>query len=296
VQQNITLGTNANGTLGVVANGSDLMVAASSGMPATGTTLYGLNANLTAIGAPSVRVGDMAATTSIASNGESIAFASQLGTTEVDVRLITTAASDASAVQIIAPAAKSASNVSVIASGGGYAMAYSTQLGAALGGEIALLDAGLGIVAGPTAVGTSPNHDAYRPAIAWAPDSSTYLVAWHEKDASGQDNLWAELLDPAFQPIGGPITVTSFSTNVSVSTDGKDFWLSFRTYDPLGVAQDYLAAAQVTAGGVVTPYPIMNSGGKPNQWTVTARSGQSVVVWTEAGGSGPDLYFDPMCP
>jgi len=34
--QNITLGSNANGTLGVIANGTDLMVAASNGTPATG--------------------------------------------------------------------------------------------------------------------------------------------------------------------------------------------------------------------------------------------------------------------
>ncbi|MGE5183505.1 MAG: hypothetical protein ACM31C_15645 [Acidobacteriota bacterium] len=56
-----------------------------------------------------------------------------------------------------------------------------------------------------------------------------------------------------------------------------------------------LGGAHVATDGTITPRAITNSGGTPGKWTMVARATQPVLVWTELGGSGPDLYFDPMC-
>ncbi|HEX7699093.1 MAG TPA: hypothetical protein VF403_00140, partial [Kofleriaceae bacterium] len=58
---------------------------------------------------------------------------------------------------------------------------------------------------------------------------------------------------------------------------------------------DHLAASQISSTGVLTPVSITGDGGTPAQWTFVQRNGQTVLVWQETGGNGPDLYFDPMC-
>jgi len=61
------------------------------------------------------------------------------------------------------------------------------------------------------------------------------------------------------------------------------------------VTPSLLAGAKIDATGNITPRAIVRSGGTPGPWTTVERDGQPVLVWSEVGGSGPDLYFDPMC-
>jgi len=70
--------------------------------------------------------------------------------------------------------------------------------------------------------------------------------------------------------------------------------MSYRTYSKNG-APDVLAATHVTSSGAMTPYTIAGSGGTPGHWWLLERAGQSVLVWTEINGSGPDLYIGPLC-
>ncbi len=43
-----------------------------------------------------------------------------------------------------------------------------------------------------------------------------------------------------------------------------------------------------------TPHAIASSGGAPGPWSVLDRFDQPVLVWTEIGGTGPDLYIDTI--
>jgi hypothetical protein len=57
-----------------------------------------------------------------------------------------------------------------------------------------------------------------------------------------------------------------------------------------------LSAAAIAPDGAVTPREVPSSGGEALGHAFVERNGQAVLVWSEAGGDGPDLWLDPMCP
>jgi hypothetical protein len=289
--QNVTIGANANGTIGVAAASGSLMIAASNGSPATGTTLYMLDAaTLAPLAAPSVRVDEFATTVPIAALANKFGYATQLATGEADVRLVAPDGTDATTPMLLADGATMPSDVSILPIGTGIlANAFVVAWEDPSGGKIAKLDAGLNPVLGPVAMSAEYSLSIARSA------SGTYLAAWHQKNVTDDDDVYAQLLDANLVAIGMPFEVAPFSQQPRVSSDGTDFWLTYRTYDPMGVAPDLMAASRVSATGQVMARAVTNSGGTPGNWLVLGIAGQSVLVWTETNGSGPDLYFDPLC-
>ena len=136
------------------------------------------------------------------------------------------------------------------------------------------------------------SYDAAPSHVAWASQSNTYLVTWHEKDVTDDDDVWMQILGPDLSPVTPPSAIAAHSVSPKVTSDGIGFWVTYTNYD----VSNHLASMYVTSDGTVTPIAIANSGGAPGQSEMLERGGQPVLVWTETGGSGPDLYFDPMCP
>jgi hypothetical protein len=117
-------------------------------------------------------------------------------------------------------------------------------------------------------------------------------VTWYEKDAVSDDAVWIQILDGALAPVTVPMLVATKSLKPRVASDGTDYWIAWVSYES---GTDKLVAVRVTAAGAVNPRAVETSGGTPVHWDMVARQGQAVLAWTEAGGVGPDLWFEAMC-
>jgi hypothetical protein len=156
---------------------------------------------------------------------------------------------------------------------------------------IALLDETFAIVAGPIQVNNNgTGQGPGRPRVVWAAESDTYLITWHEKNGV-DDDVWFQLRDGNLDPITVPAILGLHGIKSEVSTDGTAFWVSWKD-----LTTGVLFAASISPTGVMTPRTVTTSGGLPSQWTMLRSGTQPVLVWLETGGSGPDLWIDPLCP
>jgi hypothetical protein len=48
--------------------------------------------------------------------------------------------------------------------------------------------------------------------------------------------------------------------------------------------------------GRITPVSVPNTNGTAAAWDLVVHNGQPAVAWVEAGGTGPNLWLDPLCP
>jgi hypothetical protein len=289
--QNISLGTNGNGTVGIANAGNTLLVAAQN---SAGTMVTAVSTTDLSALAPPVPRTDFAGPVPLASVGGTFAYVSQLGDSSIELMKL-----DAMATQVGSPLVLTAMpdmgySPTVVAGPNGYAVVYGGwNLDG--GASIALYDTDLAPLIAPQTIEPDPSYFAEQPVLAYAATSNTYLVSWHQKDSMNFDFVYARLLGPDFTPIGDPFLVAAYSDNEAIATDGTSFYLSYITYDPADILPDRLVASRISSTGVATPISITGDGGTPAQWTFVERDSQTVLVWQETGGSGPDLYFDPMC-
>ncbi len=289
--QNVPLATSETGAIGAASSGSELMLSAMYGMPATGTSLLGLDDRLATLGQDK-HDGELAATNPVVSTSDGFAFATVDKTSfQVDMRPVTAMGVDVTpAVRIISGSEKP-NNVTIAAAGPGYVVAYTASAPNPKQDRLELLDASFNVVYGPVTTSNS-THDAYRPQVTWAPKSDSYLVAWHEKDATGSDVVWIQIRGWNLEAVGEPTVIANHSVSPQVTTDGTGFWVTWKNTTTV---PSFLESAHIAPDGTLVPHSITNSGGAPGQWTMLSRSVQPVLVWTETGGSGPDLYFDARC-
>jgi hypothetical protein len=290
--QNVALDSGATGVLGAASYGNTLMLTSEVGTPsATGTTVYALDPTMKALATPSARSGQFAATHPIAASGVdgTFAFVTMDSTTgEADAHVLAADGTDSGApVKIVAGAAVP-NNLAIATAPSGYAVAYSSAAGSPRQVTLQLHDASFNTVGGPVAVDSAAG-DEYMPSIASA--GNALLVTWHAKDATGDDEVWIAIYDSALTPLVTAKSIATFSNDATLASDGTGFWLTWNTYKPA----NHLAGAHVAVDGTVTPRPVAGTSGTPGKWTLIARDTQPVLVWTEVGGSGPDLYLDPMC-
>ncbi len=170
----------------------------------------------------------------------------------------------------------------------GFAVSYTATAGSPKAARIELLDANLGVIAGPVTSNITP-EDAFHVRVAWCEASATYLVAWSEKDVTASDDVWAQILGPALEPVTQPTLIARYSVDPEITADGTGFWL---VWDDTSTTPSFLDSAHVDPDGTLTPHAIASSGGAPGPWSVLDRLDQPVLVWTEIGGTGPDLYID----
>jgi hypothetical protein len=288
--QNVALDSGATGELGVASAGNAVMLSSLAGMPATGTTLYAVDSAMHATAGPSARAGQYAATHSVAASGVDGAFAfvtMDSTTGEADAHALAADGSDNGAPVKLVDAAAVASNLVIATAPAGYAVAYSSAAGSPRQVTLELHDGSFNTVAGPVAVDTAAG-DEYAPEIAWT--GNTLLVAWHAKSSNG-DDVWFELYNSDLTPKTPPMLIAPAAANAVVASDGTGFWLTWQAYSPAS----HLDGAHVATDGTTTARPVTGTTGTPGKWAMLARDTQPVLVWTEIGGSGPDLYLDPMC-
>ncbi len=293
---NNAIDTNANGVLGVASTGSTVLVASQYGRPsATGTAIYAFDGSLLApTAAVSRRDGEYAAPTSLAVSGDGsqIAFVTvDPSSLEADAHILDTKGNDVGAPAMVISSAAMTNYTFVAPAGPGYAISYSSNGISPTGTMLELLDKNLNIVAGPIET-SDGNDDAYSAQVAWAATSQVYLASWHEKTATGDDDVWIEILGPNLEVIVPGIDIAHSASDARATTDGTGFWLTWMDYS---VAPAVLNGAYVAADGTTTARPVTAMSGSPSQWVMIDREGQSILVWTATGGSGADLSFDAEC-
>jgi hypothetical protein len=289
-EENVALGANATGALGAVSHGDTVILSSMLGMPtATGTNLFPLDENMSMIARPAALTAEYAAPHPVATSGivGKLAFVTIDDITgEADGRAIAANGSDAGAIVTLVAASAAPANLAIATAPAGFTVAYTSTASSPRQVMLQLHDESFHLTAGPTAVDT-PSGSEYAPATAWAGD--VLLVAWHAKDAT--DEVWIALFDSKLQQRVPPMSIATSSSNAVVASDGTGFWLAWSSSKPT----NHLDGAHVAVDGTVTPRPIVGTTGTPGKWAMVERGTQPVLVWTEVGGSGPDLYLDPMC-
>ena len=288
----VAIDTGVTGSLGATTTvGGGRVLASLDGMPtATGTSIFAFDGTLGASAAPSVRANQLAAELPIATSAAgTVAFLTQDATTgEVDAHRIAADGTDSGATTMIVPGGAAAMNVSIQPAPGGFVVGYASAAGT-VQATFVMVDDNLAVT-GPAVAVDNASNDEYRPRIAFA--QGVYLIAWLEKNATDDDDVWFQIRDSNLTLLSGPTKIATFSDDVVVAADDNGFWLAWETYSPDNV----LGGAHVGTDGSVTATRIAMSGGTPGAWAMTSRAGQAVLAWTEVGGSGPDFYLDPMCP
>ncbi len=286
--QSVMIADKANGIVGIATNGAELMIAAQ--LSSGGTTLYPLTKGFTPSSAPSARPTEFAGPVPIAASGGTFAYISQLGDSSIAIHGIDAQGKD-TVEHALTITDDMAYSPTIVPGPNGYAVVfggYKIDGGA----EIALYDPALGTLVAPQKIEPNPSYYAEQPVIAYGEVSGEFLVSWHIKDAANNDVIYARLLGADFTPIGDPFLIEANANNATIATDGTDFYLSYLVYTGNLSA---MAASKITASGEVHPVTITGNGGQPSEWAFVERAAQTVLVWREVGGSGPDLYFDPMC-
>lgn len=289
--QNVPVATSQTGAIGVAANLDQVLLVAAYGMPATGTLTYPLPDTLAAHGTGTQRAGQLATTVPIAVSGDGFAFATQSATNEIDARFVTTTGIDTTAPVKVVDAVQRASDVSLIATATGFAVSYSAHGVNPNASRIELLDANLAVVAPPVTTNNTA-YGAFHVRSAWASGSNTYMVVWTEKDVTGDDDVWFQILDANLAPVTPPTVIARKSGSPAIVADNAGFWLAWKNYSTM---PSFIDAAYVAPDGTIVPHPLSNSGGAPAVWAIVERLGQPVLVWGETGGTGPDLHFDALC-
>ena len=287
----VPIDSGVTGAIGATTAGGRRMLTSMNGMPtATGTSVFALDPALSEVATTSVRANQFAADGPIATSASgTTAFVTIDGsTTEVDVHALAADGSDAGAPVKIIDGLVGANNVSIAPAGSGFVVSYGT--GSPNQVTLLLLDDAFAVTAGPMAVDTASGSE-YRPHVAWANDC--YGVAWHAKNASDGDDVWFEELDSHLAVVRPQGLIGANAANPTLAADDNGFWLAWQDYSTMTTI---LNGAHVAFDGEVTPRAVTSSGGSPGAWVMTSRAGQAVLAWTEVGGSGPDLYLDPMCP
>lgn len=292
-QQNVSLAMLTTGALGAAANGNTVLLASMDGMPtATGTTLYMLDPALAALATPSMRTGQLAATTPVATSGASGAFAfvTTDGTTgEVDGHAIASNGGDAGAPIKLVDGALRPANAAIASAPGGYVVAYVDASASPRQVTLELVDDSFTLIGGPVKVDNAQGSE-YAPTV--ASSRGSLLVSWHAKDATNDDDVWIAMFDQNLTPTLAPTLVSTFSSDAVVAADPAGFSLAWVTYSP---SPNHLGATHVAFDGTLAAHGVLSTGGTPGKWAMVPRATQPVLVWTEVGGTGPDLYFDPIC-
>ena len=209
-------------------------------------------------------------------------------THEIDAYVVSPLGVDiGSPIEIIA-GAELPEEVSIVPAGAGFVVSYTATAGSPKAARVERLDPTLAVSAGPVTSNIT-SEDAFHVRVAWSAASATYLVAWSEKDATASDDVWAQILGPGLEAVTQPTLISRYSVDPEITADGAGFWL---VWEDTSGTPSFLDSARVAADGTLTPYSIANSGGAPGPWSVLNRFDQPVLVWTEIGGTGPDLYID----
>jgi hypothetical protein len=288
---NVAIDTDVTSTISAAAQGNSIVVSAIKGLAAsTGTSLYPRD-KLGSSRGPVAQYTEFGADRALAvSPGGQFALAHiDVASRELRLRAIDTLGNGGSQV-VVAPALELASYATIGSGSSGYVVQWNAGNTSPSSVRIALVDQDFGVVAGPVTANGQTTEGPISPHVLWAKTSDTYLATWHEKNGS-DDDVWYQLRGPDLAPITISAVLSSSSCCTDIATDGVDFWITW-----LDFAGNKLVAARISATGVVTQRSVMSSGGTPVKWTMLQSGLQPVLVWIESGGTGPEMWIDPLCP
>jgi hypothetical protein len=289
----IGLGTNQAGTFGAISIGSQTLLASIYGRPTpAGTMLQPLSTQLARMGSGSMRNGVFGGDAPVATSNQTYVFATIDRTGRVDAHPVDATGADAGASVMIVDPAETGTNVRIATADDGFVVTYATSSGTT---RIERLDPQFNRTIGPLTVPTAVPNGVMRPVATWAPTANIYLVTWYNKDPTDGDDIWYEVLDARLQSMTSALKIGPrvFAPIVVPDDAGTGFWIVYESY---ATSPDQVLAAHIDAAGTLKPRAVLgSSGGGVNKFTAIERAGQPVLVWTETGGTGPDLYLDAMC-
>ena len=297
----VVVADNAAATLGAVALGDDVLVAMPyASTDGAGTAVIPLDRELVSRGTPTKRDGAFAASGSIASSaGGHLALLSQDldlgpgGGAAVSAQLISPLGADVVAAAIpveVVSADEHPNNPTITPGRSGFVVTWTAtarsphQVFARVLDEMGQPDVAT------TLISVQLEFTPTAPRAAYAAAADRFLFAWYQK-VNNIDQIWASLRDGNLAPIGDPILVSSQGIFPVVAAGDRDFLVVWSD----GGQPAHLGAARIAIDGTRTPLGIAASGGSLGDWDLTVRHGQSALVWSEVGGSGPNLWIDPLC-
>jgi hypothetical protein len=157
--------------------------------------------------------------------------------------------------------------------------------------DAAFLDENL-VARPPQTINADPNHSSLFPAAGYSPRAKKFLFAWAEKTSG--DTVKLRLRDEQLADAPGPLDMAETGFGPKIAGGDDDFVVAWFNNTQAGGPP---GAARVTSDGRYIIRGVTNTGGKAAQftWDLVVRFGQPALIWAEQGGSGPDLWIDPLC-
>jgi hypothetical protein len=276
--------TNATGTLGVFAVGDDVLVAAPYGRPTVGTALIPLDAQLGLRGAPIMFDGVYGTGPALARNSNgTLAFAAQPTLKAIDVQLVSVLGVAGGPSVQVTDGGADMNNPAIMAVGSNFLVVWNTSAVHAQ-----LFDDQL--VAQPGIQKVSSDGAGWARA-AYAPAAARYLIAWHQKVTTGPgDEVWVSLRDSSLSEIKA-IKVAAQGVYPAIAAGDSDFLVVWQDSD----IPTHLGATRIAMDGTVSPVGVADTGGTATAWDLVVHNGQPALAWVETGGTGPNLWLDPLC-
>jgi hypothetical protein len=290
----VPVGTNATGSLGALAIGDDVLVAMPYGRPTTtGTALIPLSAQLGSRGSPAMHDGAYGAGAALAGNTNgTLAFATQPMLKEVDLQVVSPLGVEASTVQQVPVTDGGAdmNNPTIMAVGANFLVVWNAS-GSPSAVHAQLFDEKLVAQTLIMKVSTDQGAGTEFGRAAYAAAADLYLVAWHQKTSTGGgDEVWISLRNSSLAEIKAA-KIASQGVFPAIAAGDNDFLVVWQD----GGSLSHLGAARIAMDGAVTPVGVPDTGGTAAGWDLVVHNGQPAVAWVEAGGTGPNLWLDPLC-
>jgi hypothetical protein len=289
--QNARIDVDVTGAFGATAIDGELLVAAVHGAAATlGTTYHPLDEALAPRATPVTTASRVIGVVPFAQNTDLAAI--RFEANQVAVHGIDMSGVDGS-MRVIGPATDAPSEPAIVKGHLGYAATWVAATPTPNNTQLVLLDEYYAIVKGPVAVTNTAGFDTIRPRVLWAPASNTYAVTWFEKTPTNDDDVYAQVFDAALSPRTPPTLIARSAVRPRLETDGNGFFVEDLRVDVVG---NTMKVTYLAGDGTIAARTVGSSGGNPTAWAMVHRADQPVLVYAEAGASGPDLWFDAMCP
>lgn len=290
----VPVATNATGSLGAFPLGDDVLVAMPYGRPtSTGTALIPLDAQLGSRGAPAMHDGSYGAGSALARNSNgTLAFATQLSLKAIDLRLVSALGTEVGPAQKVqvTDGTTDMTSPTVIAVGASFLVVWNAEVSPSeLHAQI--FDDQLVPQTMIKKVSFDQTGGTQSPRAAYAPAAARYLFAWHQKVSIGSgDEVWISLRDSSLTEIQAT-RVASQGILPAIAAGDNDFLVVWQD----GGGSSHLGATRVAMDGKVTPVGVADTGGTAAGWDLVVYNGQPALAWVEAGGTGPNLWLDPLC-
>lgn len=273
----------------------DVLIAAPYGTDATkptGTALLPLDARLQQVGPTVKHDGWLAGYGSLArsDDGDLVFLGITGGGAEIDVKTVSRVGGEAGIAHPVDASGNMLSQPTMLRTQAGYMVVWAAPGGVLAEAKAAILDESLGVTTPAAKVSRDTGFSALTPTAAYSTAARRYLFAWAYKDDPG-DVVALSLRDDQLGETATQVTGTSRGRFPAIAAGKDDFLVVWQDAGTIG----HLGGVRVTPDGKPTYLAIPGTGGTAAAWDLIVRNGQPVLVWLEQGGTGANLWLDPLC-